>query len=124
MASAAGLFSGEVFPSELRASGIGLATAASRVGAAAGTFLLPIGISHIGVGPSVLIGAGVCVVGAIVSHVWAPENDRGTYQTRALAREQLLVDHWRHVLKPKDLVGDRSGPRSGRGRWGVCAESR
>ncbi len=68
-----GVYPSEVFPSELRASGIGLAAAASRVGAAAGTFLLPIGISHIGVGPSVLIGAGVCVVGAIVSHVWAPE---------------------------------------------------
>ncbi len=58
-----GVYPSEVFPSELRASGIGLAAAASRIGAAAGTFLLPVGISNIGVGPSVLIGAAVVVVG-------------------------------------------------------------
>ncbi|MGI8411103.1 MAG: MFS transporter [Solirubrobacteraceae bacterium] len=68
-----GVYPSEIFSSELRASGIGLAAAASRLGAAAGTFLLPIGISHIGVGASVLIGAAVCAVGAFVSHVWAPE---------------------------------------------------
>ena len=32
----------EVFPTDLRASGVGIAVAASRVGSAAGTFLLPI----------------------------------------------------------------------------------
>ncbi len=68
-----GVYPSEIFPSELRASGIGLAAAASRVGAAIGTFLLPVGVSHIGVGPSVLIGAAVCVIGAGVSHLWAPE---------------------------------------------------
>ncbi|MGI8902802.1 MAG: MFS transporter [Solirubrobacteraceae bacterium] len=68
-----GVLPGEVFPSELRASGIGLAAAASRIGAALGTFLLPVGISSIGVGPSVIIGGAVCVLGAVVSHLWAPE---------------------------------------------------
>ena len=68
-----GVYPSEVFPSELRASGIGLAAAASRIGAAAGTFLLPVGISNIGVGPSVLIGAAVVVVGLGVSYLWAPE---------------------------------------------------
>ncbi len=68
-----GVYPSEIFPSELRASGVGLAAAASRIGAAAGTFLLPVGISHIGIGPSVLIGGAVCVVGALVSHLWAPE---------------------------------------------------
>lgn len=68
-----GVYPSEVFPSELRASGVGLAAAASRIGAAAGTFLLPVGISHIGIGPSVMIGGVVCVVGALVSHLWAPE---------------------------------------------------
>ncbi len=68
-----GVYPSEVFPSELRSSGVGLASATSRVGAAIGTFLLPIGLTSIGVGPSVLIGAGVCVVGALVTHLWAPE---------------------------------------------------
>ncbi|MGI8696162.1 MAG: MFS transporter [Mycobacteriales bacterium] len=68
-----GVYPAEVFPSHLRSSGIGFAAAMSRVGAAAGTFLLPIGVAHFGVGPSVLIGGGICVVGALVTHAWAPE---------------------------------------------------
>lgn len=68
-----GVYPSEVFPSELRATGVGLASAASRVGAAGGTFLLPIGIAHIGVGPSVLIGAAIALIGAVATHLWAPE---------------------------------------------------
>ncbi len=68
-----GVYPSEVFPSHLRASGVGLAAAASRIGAALGTFLLPVGVTDIGIGPSVIIGGVVCVVGAIVSHLWAPE---------------------------------------------------
>ncbi|MGI9093462.1 MAG: MFS transporter [Mycobacteriales bacterium] len=68
-----GVYPSEIFPSELRSSGIGFAAAASRVGAAVGTFLLPVGVAHLGVGPTVLMGAAVCVVGAVVSHLWAPE---------------------------------------------------
>lgn len=68
-----GVYPAEVFPSELRASGVGFAAAFSRIGAALGTFLLPVGISKIGIGPSVMIGGAMCVIGAIVSHLWAPE---------------------------------------------------
>jgi putative MFS transporter len=68
-----GVYPAEIFPSELRGSGTGFAAASSRVGAAGGTFLLPIGISSIGVGPSVLVGAGICAVGLLVTHLWAPE---------------------------------------------------
>jgi putative MFS transporter len=68
-----GVYPAEVFPSELRASGVGFAAAFSRIGAALGTFLLPVGISKIGIGPSVIIGGAICVIGAIVSHLWAPE---------------------------------------------------
>lgn len=68
-----GVYPSEVFPSHLRASGVGLAAAASRIGAALGTFLLPVGITQIGIGPSVMIGGAICVIGAVVSHLWAPE---------------------------------------------------
>lgn len=68
-----GVYPSELFPSELRASGIGVAAAFSRIGAAGGTFLLPIGITHIGIGPSVLIGAGLCAIGLLVTYMWAPE---------------------------------------------------
>jgi putative MFS transporter len=68
-----GVYPAEIFPSELRGSGVGFAAAVSRIGAAGGTFLLPIGIDHIGIGPSVLIGAAICVVGLVVTQLWAPE---------------------------------------------------
>jgi len=95
-----GVYPSEVFPSELRASGIGLSAAASRVGAAAGTFLLPIGISSIGVGPSVLIGAAICAVGALASHIWAPETT-GLSLTR--------TGQFKAVSAPKRPVGEALG---------------
>jgi MFS transporter, putative metabolite transport protein len=70
-----GVYPAEVFPSHLRASGVGFAAAFSRIGAALGTFLLPVGITNIGIGPSVIIGGALCVVGALVSHLWAPRTD-------------------------------------------------
>jgi putative MFS transporter len=68
-----GVYPSEVFPSEIRSTGVGFSAAISRIGAAAGTFLLPVGISTIGIGASMLVGAAICVVGGIISHLWAPE---------------------------------------------------
>lgn len=67
------VYPSEVFPTEVRSSGMGIASSASRLGAAAGTWLLPMGIQHLGIGPCLVIGAAVCVVGAVVSQVMAPE---------------------------------------------------
>lgn len=63
----------EVFPTSLRATGVGFATAMSRVGAAIGTFLLPMGLDRFGVEFVLLVGAGVLAVGGLVSHFLAPE---------------------------------------------------
>lgn len=63
----------EVFPTSLRATGAGLATAMSRVGAALGTFLPPMGLDRFGVEFVLLGGAGVLAVGGPVSQVLAPE---------------------------------------------------
>lgn len=63
----------ELFPTEIRASGVGIASAISRVGAALGTFLLPISQAHLGIGPSLLIGAGILLFGLFISIAWAPE---------------------------------------------------
>jgi putative MFS transporter len=62
-----------LFPTSLRASGIGLAIAASRVGSAISTFLLPVIVSRHGV--HVALGACVAVLafGGLVCHLWAPE---------------------------------------------------
>ena len=63
----------ELFPTDLRASGLGMAIAASRIGSAISTFLLPIIVAAYGVRTAL----GACVVvlacGALVCGRWAPE---------------------------------------------------
>ncbi|HTW37160.1 MAG TPA: MFS transporter [Steroidobacteraceae bacterium] len=63
----------ELFPTDLRASGIGLAVAASRLGSAVGTFLLPIVVAAYGA--QVALGAcvAVLVLGGAICYRWAPE---------------------------------------------------
>jgi putative MFS transporter len=68
-----GPYPSELFPTELRTTAVGVGAAASRIGAALGTFLLPIGLNTIGIGPTMLIGAGFCVAGAVICQQWAPE---------------------------------------------------
>ncbi len=63
----------ELFPTDLRASGIGLAIACSRVGSAVGTFLLPIVVDAFGVRTALGLCALVLLVGAIVCQRLAPE---------------------------------------------------
>ncbi|NLU74044.1 sugar porter family MFS transporter [Streptomyces sp. HNM0575] len=63
----------EVFPTSVRTTGVGFATAMSRVGAAVGTFLLPMGLDRFGVEFVLLTGAGVLALGGVVSHFLAPE---------------------------------------------------
>jgi len=66
----------EIFPTEVRATGVGIAAATSRIGAAAGTFLLPTSIASNGVGPTMLGATGVLLLGLLVTWAWAPETRR------------------------------------------------
>lgn len=68
-----GVYPGEVFPTEIRGAGVGFGTAVSRIGAAAGTFLLPMSISGLGIGITMMMAAGICVLGAVISQYLAPE---------------------------------------------------
>ncbi|MDA3626158.1 MFS transporter [Saccharopolyspora sp. WRP15-2] len=67
------VYPSEIFPTEVRSSGVGLAAAVSRVGAAVGTFLLPTAIEGIGTGPTMLIATSVLLLGLVTSWAWAPE---------------------------------------------------
>jgi putative MFS transporter len=79
-----GVYPGEVFPTEIRGAGTGFAAAVSRVGAALGTFLLPISIETLGTGPTMLIAAVVAAAGAVLSQWLAPET-KGMSLTEAAA---------------------------------------
>lgn len=67
------VYTPELFPTELRGSGVGLATSASRVGAALSTFLLPLVEQRFGV--QVALGGCIAVlmIGGVGCHLWAPE---------------------------------------------------
>ena len=68
-----GVYPPELFPTNLRSEGVGICTAISRLGAAVGTYLLPVGISTIGFTPTMLGMTGVLVFGLVLSIAWAPE---------------------------------------------------
>jgi putative MFS transporter len=63
----------ELFPTDLRASGIGLAIAASRTGSAVSTFLLPVIVAGFGVRVALAACVAVLAVGAVICRQWAPE---------------------------------------------------
>lgn len=63
----------ELFPTDLRASGIGLAVAASRIGSAVSTFLLPIVVASYGARTALGACVAVLASGALICQRWAPE---------------------------------------------------
>jgi len=67
------IYPSELFPSEVRGIGMGFAAAVSRIGAALGTFALPWSMTHLGAGTSMVIAAGIALVGALLSQWLAPE---------------------------------------------------
>jgi putative MFS transporter len=81
------VYPSELFPTELRASGVGVAAATSRIGAAIGTFLLPLGLDHLGVSATILVAAAVLLMGLCLSVAWAPETRALTLReaTRGIA---------------------------------------
>ncbi|HEY3687607.1 MAG TPA: MFS transporter [Streptosporangiaceae bacterium] len=75
-AAASGLqfvYPSELFPTDLRATGVGIATAMSRVGSAASTFLLPAATAGLGIGGTLTVGLVITAIGLVVSVALAPE---------------------------------------------------
>ncbi len=66
----------EVFPTRLRASGQGSATAFSRIGAASGAFFLPVIDAKAGLGAAFAVVAVASVVAAIITMMYLPETAR------------------------------------------------
>ncbi|MCV2442202.1 MFS transporter [Acinetobacter bereziniae] len=67
------VYPNEIFPTELRPYAMGWAVSATRIGAAIGTFLVPMSLETIGIGNTMYVAAAVTLVGLIVSVAWAPE---------------------------------------------------
>lgn len=81
------VYPAEVFPTEVRASGVGLASAISRAGAAISTFVLPTALANLGIGTTMLILTAVVGFGLAISIPLAPET-RGVFLDEAAASPQ------------------------------------
>ncbi|MGE4291983.1 MAG: MFS transporter [Desulfovibrio sp.] len=67
------LYPPELFPTELRGSGIGLTIAASRIGAGMGTWMLPVVMEQYGVTVTLGCCIATLVIGGLVCQMLAPE---------------------------------------------------
>ncbi|WP_304590079.1 MFS transporter [Burkholderia anthina] len=67
------IYPNELFPTEARAAAMGVGTSLSRVGAAIGTWLVPVSLQSVGIGTTMLVAAGITFVGLIVAVLMAPE---------------------------------------------------
>jgi len=67
------VYPNEIFPTEIRAGAVGIGTSMSRIGAAVGTYLIPISLQTIGIGATMYIAAGITFIGLLVSWFLAPE---------------------------------------------------
>ncbi len=67
------VYPNELFPTEIRASAVGLASSLSRIGATVGTYLVPLALVRLGIGTTMLIAATITLLGFIICYKMAPE---------------------------------------------------
>ncbi len=79
------LYPNELFPTEVRASAVGIAIAFSRIGTVIATYGTPLFLGAFGIGPTMLVAAGLVLLGLGLSVVMAPETrDKSLEETSAL----------------------------------------
>lgn len=81
------LYPNELFPTEVRASAVGVAIGFSRIGTIVSTYGTPIFLADFGVGPTMLVAAGLVIFGFVLSYFMAPET-RG----KSLAETSSIED--------------------------------
>uniref|UniRef100_UPI00054CE655 MFS transporter n=1 Tax=Edwardsiella tarda TaxID=636 RepID=UPI00054CE655 len=75
------LYPNELSPPAIRASAVGAAMSLSRIGTVVSTYALPLFMQQHGISATMLVGAGISLVGLLVSVMMAPE-------TRGLTLEE------------------------------------
>ncbi|PKH22214.1 MFS transporter [Enterobacterales bacterium CwR94] len=83
------VYPNEIFPTAIRAGAVGVGTSMSRIGAAVGTYLVPVSLDKLGTGDTMYIAAGITFFGLLVSWWLAPEtNALNLEQAAALSNEE------------------------------------
>jgi MFS transporter, putative metabolite transport protein len=72
-----------MFPTNVRASAVGITTAASRIGATPGTFGLPFALTAWGIGPTMIAAGIVTAIGCLLC-LFMAEETRGMALTAGI----------------------------------------
>lgn len=67
------VYPNEIFPTEIRATAVGIGTSLSRIGAAIGTYLVPVSLDKFGISDTMYAAAAVTFLGLLVSYCLATE---------------------------------------------------
>lgn len=86
------VYPNEIFPTRIRAGAVGVGTSLSRIGAAIGTWLVPISLQNIGIGPTMYIAASITFIGLIVAWFMAPETNARRLEDAAALEENCPVE--------------------------------
>lgn len=78
------VYPNEIFPTEIRTQAVGLGTSLSRIGAALGTYLVPISLQGYGIEFTMYSAAAITFVGLAISWMLAPE-------TRSMSLQQAAA---------------------------------
>lgn len=94
------LYPNELFPTDIRASAVGVIMSLSRIGTIVSVWGLPIFIANHGISNVMLIGAAISLVGLLISMVFAPET-RGLnlMQTGSLSLRRTAKTEYMPVPK-------------------------
>lgn len=67
------VYPNEIFPTQIRTFAVGIGTSVSRIGAAVGTYLVPLSLDTLGIAQTMYFAAAVSLVGLLMSWALAPE---------------------------------------------------
>ncbi|MBK0033224.1 MFS transporter [Erwinia sp. S43] len=77
------VYPNELFPTEVRAFAVGMGSSLSRIGSAAGTWLVPYSLATLGIGHTMYAAAVVSIIGLLASIWLAPETKGMTLEKAA-----------------------------------------
>ncbi|MES2259530.1 MAG: MFS transporter [Pseudomonadota bacterium] len=77
------VYPNELFPTEIRSFAVGMGASLSRIGAAVGTWLVPIALQSIGIADTMFAAAAVTLLGLLVALALAPETRSMSLQEAA-----------------------------------------
>jgi MFS transporter, putative metabolite transport protein len=81
------VYPNEIFPTDIRAFAVGMGASLSRIGAAIGTWAVPMALQTVGIGNTMYAAAAVSFIGLAASLALAPE-------TRSLSlQEAASLNH-------------------------------